>query len=116
MKQSNPWLMLGIAALLSVPLAHADDSTTTVDTSIVVADDGESASDVVNHIALPDSASDTASEHAAFGQSVANQAHDRGDMTGREFGQSVADQVRQDVQGNQHAAAGAGNAGTHGRP
>ena len=112
MNRSKVWLVLGVIGCLSVPLAYADDATS--DDSVTVA----GASDTPDQVAstLPDAASDNAREHAAFGQSVASQARDRGDMTGREFGQSIADQVRQDVTSNQHASAGAANAGSHGRP
>ena len=112
MNQSKFWLLLSIAGCLSAPLAYADDAAT--DDSVTVAAEGETPDEVANQIALPDAASDTAVEHSAFGLGVANQAH-QGDL-GRDFGQSIADQVRADVQSNQHAAAGAANAGSHGRP
>jgi hypothetical protein len=119
MNRSRVWLVLGVVGCLSVPLAYADDATT--DDSVTVA----GASDTPDQVAttLPDAASDTAREHAAFGQNVASQARDRGDMTGREFGQQVSTdardlgaQMREDMQTNQHATAGAANAGSHGRP
>jgi hypothetical protein len=112
MSKSKVLLMLGVVGCLSAPFVHADDTATTDDA--VVAGSSDTPDQVAN--SLPDSASDNAREHAAFGQSVANQARDRGDMTGREFGQSIADQVRQDAASNQHASAGAANASSHGRP
>ena len=121
MNQSKFWLMLSIAGCLSAPLAYADDAAT--DDSVTVAAEGETPDQVANQLALPDAASDTARQHAAFGLGVANAAHDPAGATGRDFGQQVSidarelgEQMRQDMQSNQHAAAGAANAGSHGRP
>ena len=106
MQKSKLWLTLGVVGCLSAPFVHATDPAT--DDSVTVADDTQTPDQVAG--ALPNNAA----PNAAFGQSVAAQARNKGDLTGREFGQSIADQVRQDVT-NEHASAGAGNASNSGR-
>ena len=100
----------GLAGLLFSPIGYADEDAT--DDTVTVVDEGETPADVASHIALPDAASDTAREHAAFGQGVANQAHDRAGELGRAFGQQISEQARE-----QRSDARGGNAGDHpGRP
>jgi hypothetical protein len=94
------------------------------DDTVTVVEDGETPEDVTHAISLPESASATAHERAAFGQGVADLAHDKGEMTGREFGEHVSEtararelgiEARAELQSDQRAAAGAGNAGERGR-
>jgi hypothetical protein len=110
MSRSKGLLALGLAACVGATLALAEDTIT------VVGSDG-TPDQILNEIALPDSASDNAREHARFGQTVANQAHDQASTMGHDFGQQVSSdardlgaQLRQDVQAD-HAGAGG-----HGRP
>ena len=105
MQKSKWWLTLGVIGCLSAPFVHATDPAT--DDSVTVADDTQTPDQVAG--ALPNAA-----PNAAFGQSVAAQARNKGDLTGREFGQSIADQVRQDAT-NEHASAAAGNPNNSGR-
>jgi len=124
MSQSKFWLMLSLAGCLCAPFAYADDATMEDDT-VTVVDDGETPEDVTNQITLPDSASETAQEHSAFGQGVSALARDKGELTGHDFGQQVSEQararelgneVREDLQSNQRSDARGDNAGDHGRP
>ncbi len=68
------------------PLAYADDHEDTID----LAEDGETEEEYVAHI--------SPNENADFGTAVSNMARDPdAEYQGREFGQWVAEQVRQDV-------------------
>src|SRR5512139_1246008 len=93
MKQSNLWLILSIAGVLTSPMVYAEDTAMDEDT-VTVVDEGETPEDVANTITLPDAASDVAHERAAFGQGVANQAHEQAQELGRDFGQDVSEQAR----------------------
>ena len=123
MKGLKLLLFLGLAGCFTAPLAFADDPMD--GDTVTVVDDSTTPTDVVNRIALPDSASDTARERSSFGAGVANDAQDPNTQMGKGFGQQVSqdaqsrdlgDQVREDFQRNQRADPQGGGAGTHGRP
>jgi hypothetical protein len=78
-----------IAGLVLSPIGHADDAT---DATITVVVESDTPEDVAKTV--PDAASDTADERAAFGLDVAGQAQDQARDLGREFGQSMSEQAR----------------------
>jgi hypothetical protein len=45
-------------------------------------------------ITLPDTASPRGQEASAFGQATSNLARDKGDLSGREFGQTISEAAR----------------------
>ena len=80
-------------ALSSAAWAQQRDLEVTMDVVPANASAG-AAGEIKLPIALPDSASARAREASAFGLGTANAAHDKGDLSGREFGQGVSEAAR----------------------
>jgi hypothetical protein len=78
-------LLLGLAMN---PLAYASDEEGTMN----VVEDGQTELDVLEYVAL-----EAPNDNAVFGTDVANMARDPDGLSGREFGDWVSEQVRQDV-------------------
>src|SRR5262245_60501507 len=106
MSRSKGLLALGLAACLGATLAFAEDTITVVGVD-------ETPDHILNELTLPDSASNNAQAHTAFGQTVANQARDQASTMGdgRQVSSDARDLGAQDGQGDQRAGAGG-----HGRP
>ncbi len=78
-------IWLAAFSLALSPFAYADDHDT-----IDLAEDGETEHEYVEHM--------SPNEHADFGTEVSNMARDPdSEYQGREFGQWVSEQVRQDL-------------------
>lgn len=84
-------LLLGIAI---APAAFADAGEAADDATITVIEDGATPDDVVKVIELPDHASATGVAKSASGIDTANAAKDKSGETGRDFGQQVSEDAR----------------------
>jgi hypothetical protein len=84
-------LLLGFAI---VPAAFADAGEDADEATITVIEDGATPDDVVKVIELPDHASATAATKSASGIDAANAAKDKSGETGRDFGQQVSEDAR----------------------
>src|SRR4029453_18577792 len=88
MKSAIFWLSLVFFALsISALVASAEDAP--ADDTVIVLDPLQTPEE----LALPETASDSAVEHAQFGLSTANQARDQAPDLGREFGQQVSERA-----------------------
>jgi hypothetical protein len=86
-------LLLGFAI---APAAFADAGEDADEATITVIEDGATPDDVVKVIELPDHASATAATKSASGIDAANAAKDKSGETGRDFGQQVSEDARND--------------------
>lgn len=84
-------LLLGFAI---APVAFADAREDADEATITVIDDGATPDDVVKVIELPDHVSATAAAKSADGVDTANAAKDKSGETGRDFGQQVSEEAR----------------------
>jgi hypothetical protein len=84
--------ILGLA-LSSAAWAQQRDLEVTMDVVPANASAGD-AGEIKLPITLPETASARAREASAFGLGTANLARDKGDLTGREFGQGVSEAAR----------------------
>ena len=111
-----------LVVLLAVPgwfeVARADDAVT-----MEVVDDADADErDYVDDIELPETASETARDKAAFGLDTANEARKRAEEDGRSFGQATAREAREareqgrDAGNAARAAGGRRDGGPEGRP
>ena len=95
--------------------AVADDEVT-----MEVVDDADADErDYVDDIALPEAASETARDSAAFGLDTANDARERASEDGRAFGQATAREAREqgrDAGNAARAAEGRRDRGPENRP
>ena len=80
-------------ALSSAALAQQPDLEVTMDVVPANASAG-AAGEIKLPITLPKTASPRAQDSAAFGLGTANLARDKGDLSGREFGQAVSEAAR----------------------
>jgi hypothetical protein len=84
-------LLLGFAI---APAAFADAGEDADEATITVIEDGATPDDVVKVIELPDHASATAAAKSAAGVDTASAAKDKSGETGRDFGQQVSEDAR----------------------
>lgn len=88
-------MKLSIAMLLTLGLIGATPVLAQGDEDTMdVMDESATPDEVMHRIELPEDASDTAREAAAFGLDTANEARERG----RDFGQERAEQAREQAQ------------------
>lgn len=78
-------------ALSSAAWAQERDLEVTMDVVPANASAGAAAGEIKLPITLPETASSRAQDASAFGLGTANLARDKGDLSGREFGQGVSD-------------------------
>ncbi len=76
--------------------AQQRDLEVTMDVVPANASAGE-AGEIKLPLALPDTASARGQEASAFGQATSSLARDKGDLSGREFGQTVSEAARNRV-------------------
>lgn len=83
------------ASLLAAPAVAQDENTTDdLDVSLTVVEAGQGAESAINSIELPEQASETARENAAFGLETANEARKKGLEKAAE-GQAKAREARE---------------------
>lgn len=88
-------ILLALGLIGATPVLAQDDDgppeNVPPEDAIDVVDENTTPDEVMNRIELPEDASDTAREAAAFGLDTANEARERG----RDFGQERAEQARE---------------------
>jgi len=88
--------MIGTVLVLGMSSAWAQQRDLEVTMDVVPANaSAGAAGEIKLPITLPDTASARAQEASAFGLATANAARDKGDLSGREFGQGVSEAARQ---------------------
>jgi hypothetical protein len=80
---------------LSNAWAQQRDLDVTMDVVPANASANAATGEIKLPIVLPQTASDRAQEASAFGHGTANLARDKGDVTGRDFGQAVSEAAQQ---------------------
>jgi len=86
---------MGTILVLGMSSAWAQQRDLEVTMDVVPADaSAGAAGEIKLPLALPDTASPRAREASAFGQATANAARDKGDLSGRDFGQGVSEAAR----------------------
>ena len=86
---------IGTILVLGASSAWAQQRDLEVTMDVVPANaSAGAAGEIKLPIALPETASPRAAEASAFGQATATLARDKGDLTGREFGQAVSEAAR----------------------
>jgi len=86
---------MGTILVLGMSGAWAQQRDLEVTMDVVPANASAGASDEIRlPMMLPDTASSRGQEASAFGQATATLARDKGDLTGREFGQGVSEAAR----------------------
>ena len=87
---------MGTVVVLGMSSAWAQQRDLEVTMEVVPANASASAAGEIRlPITRPDTASPRAREASAFGLGTANSARDKGDLSGREFGQGVSEAARQ---------------------
>ena len=86
---------IGAILVLGTSSAWAQQRDLEVTMDVVPANaSGGAAGEIKLPLALPPTASPRAVEASAFGQATATLARDKGDLSGREFGQTVSEAAR----------------------
>jgi hypothetical protein len=86
---------MGTVVILGMSSAWAQQRDLEVTMEVVPADASASAAGEIKlPMTLPDTVSARAREASASGQGTATLARDKGDLTGREFGQGVSEAAR----------------------
>lgn len=86
---------IGAILVLGTPGAWAQQRDLEVTMDVVPANaSAGAAGEIKLPFALPDTASARGQEASAFGQATSSLARDKGDLSGREFGQSVSEEAR----------------------
>ena len=87
---------IGTILVLGMSSAWAQQRDLEVTMDVVPANaSARDAGEIKLPTALPDKASPRGQEASAFGQATSNLARDKGDLSGREFGQSVSEAAQQ---------------------
>jgi hypothetical protein len=87
---------MGTVVILGMSSAWAQQRDLEVTMDVVPANaSAGAAGEIKLPIPLPDTASPRAREASTFGLGTANSARDKGDLSGREFGQGVSEAARQ---------------------
>ena len=90
---------IGTILVLGMSSAWAQQRDLEVTMDVVPANaSAGAAGEIKLPITLPETASPRAREASAFGLGTANAARDKGDLSGREFGQGVSEAARQRAQ------------------
>ncbi len=108
-------LLLG---LISTPVWADEEEGNDIRMEVVNDPDSDEAG-FVDEIELPEGASDTARDNAAFGIDTANEARTKAGEDGRAFGQSTAQEAREqgrDANNAANARDGAGSGARDNRP
>ena len=86
---------IGTILVLGVSSAWAQQRDLEVTMDVVPANaSAGAAGEIKLPFTLPESASDRGRDASAFGQATSSLARDKGDLSGREFGQSVSEAAR----------------------
>ena len=86
---------MGTILVLGVSSAWAQQRDLEVTMDVVPANaSAGAAGEIKLPFTLPESASDRGRDASAFGQATSSLARDKGDLSGREFGQSVSEAAR----------------------
>jgi len=86
---------MGTIFVLGVSSAWAQQRDLEVTMDVVPANaSAGAAGEIKLPFTLPQSASDQGRDASAFGQATSSLARDKGDLSGREFGQSVSEAAR----------------------
>jgi len=86
---------MGTILVLGVSSAWAQQRDLEVTMDVVPANTSAGAAGEIKlPMTLPDTASSRGQEASAFGQATSSLARDKGDLSGREFGQSVSEAAR----------------------
>ena len=86
---------MGTILVLGVSSAWAQQRDLEVTMDVVPANaSAGAAGEIKLPFTLPQSASDQGRDASAFGQATSSLARDKGDLSGREFGQSVSEAAR----------------------
>jgi len=86
---------MGTILILGVSSAWAQQRDLEVTMDVVPANaSAGAAGEIKLPMTLPDTASSRGQEASAFGQATSSLARDKGDLSGREFGQSVSEAAR----------------------
>lgn len=117
------WLFALLLGVAIAPAAFADAGDDADEATITVIEDGATPDDVVKVIELPDHAAATAAAKAASGADTANAAKDKSGESGRDFGQQVSEDARNNISDEARADAkqqgrsdNAGGSNRHGPP
>ena len=90
---------IGTILVLGTSSAWAQQRDLEVTMDVVPANaSAGAAGEIKLPITLPDTASPRAQEASAFGQATSSLARDKGDLSGREFGQTISEAARTRVQ------------------
>jgi hypothetical protein len=95
-------LLLGFAI---VPVAFAEAGEDADEATITVIEDGVTPDDVVKVIELPDHASAIGAAKSISGIDAANAAKDKSGETGRDFGQQISEEARNNISNEARAEA-----------
>jgi len=86
---------MGSILVLGVSSAWAQQRDLEVTMDVVPANaSAGAAGEIKLPFTLPESASDRGREASAFGQATSSLARDKGDLSGREFGQTISEAAR----------------------
>ncbi len=86
---------MGTILVLGVSSAWAQQRDLEVTMDVVPANaSAGAAGEIKLPFTLPESASDRGREASAFGQATSSLARDKGDLSGREFGQTISEAAR----------------------
>ena len=86
---------IGTILVLGMSSAWAQQHDLEVTMDVVPANaSAGAAGEIKLPLALPDTASARGQEASAFGQATSALARDKGDLTGREFGQTISEMAR----------------------
>jgi len=86
---------MGTILVLGMSSAWAQQRDLEVTMDVVPANaSAGAAGEIKLPFTLPQSASDRGQEASSFGQATSNLARDKGDLSGREFGQTVSEAAR----------------------